>query len=928
MPDFFFNEYTDFNNIDTNNKSLSKFYYEMSGGSFKLVADPFKDPTTGLPVVIKIDPTSSNSDPNYNFSYNATSWQDCNTRVIAKIKELYGGFNWSDYDNRRNNPYYQDYVDALLPDNKPDYIIAVYRYKRSASNVFKPAPGADSWVGSQGGFSRFGLAGPNSGIQIGNYTFNSGAGFTNASGGGTAFGKQGFFLHEISHELFSCPHYMGANATIGARLQGMSNGYGMMAGYGRQIMTANGFERWLLGWIELTSGAAQDNTDIIDVSSLVNGGVYTLRDFVTTGDVIRVKVPGSNEYLWIENHQGESVFDESELAGQGFPGMIPNQEVIPNMEPGIHMFVENVLSNRNLISSSMGWALGKVNGLKVLSAQGNYDYERSIDAQPISWDYYWRKVLYTFERKQSNAFSGTNPLYYFLDDFPLDGTHTNASNSNDGIININGGGLGLTQGMTGLFDARLIIKEKQGADENYLMGNTGGRNEIARTIFNRRSDAFKAGDEIGISGIQHVNGMPYYDKVGKRLNPVILNGLTVKILNEDATTGNITVQIIFDDYDISQSANWCGNLIFPANQSQYYDIDIKSGVGINLLRSGTATRHTLSAEGDFANDTKLSCELGARLHLSDNSVINIGETSNLNIKQGAKLIVHDGAIVNVLPGGELKIDDARDLLLHSGGKIKVFAGGTLVIGNINSDLMRLGVQNIGTGIAELEIEGNLVFENNANLDFDGPGRIAFHGPSATLTMGDQSSIILKGISAQHEMLLFGDQADIVVTDVDLDMDYARIQFVGHSAFTMLDADVLINHAEIKGDNVNVDFGLNLVNCKTVDINNLLAYESSHPLRVSNADDLRIENSEFRDCHVGLEITDMATKFFLLNSKIERCVNGLRLSNNVDCYARNLNVLGGGYYGVSVDKTRLANFVNCDIQAFNYAIRTDILTAYI
>jgi hypothetical protein len=103
---------------------------------------------------------------------------------------------------------------------------------------------------------------------------------------------------------------------------------------------------------------------------------------VTTGDMVRIKLPGSSgQYLWLENHQdlynpfgGNSGNVFNDRYDFIMDGQTPSQP-FPNAPRGIIAMVEDASSDRNQ-PLDYGADQG-VNGLKVLSAQGNFDYTHS-----------------------------------------------------------------------------------------------------------------------------------------------------------------------------------------------------------------------------------------------------------------------------------------------------------------------------------------------------------------------------------------------------------------------------------------------------------------------------------------------------------------------------------------------------------------------
>lgn len=338
MPGVFFSDTTEFAvyciPADTTNMSLSRYYYDMSGGKFRIMADAYKDPVTGKPVRINIDPSG------------ATQWRDLNRKVIQQMKAQDPGFDWSPYDKRTNWTDYQCDNSLSNPDGKPDYVVIVYRW--SGGWGVQPLSGMQNWTGSGGAYSI--LNGLDT-VSYNGYTFDN-AGYTLPNGGGNGIGG---FVHELAHELFSAPHIMGANGEPGAYFHTPSAGWGMATTTVTNL-SANAWERWLLGWGENRANFV--NANIESQGAIQNGGVYTLQDFITTGDAMRIRIPGSTQYLWIENHQKKSLWDHNPWAGdvQSLKG-----EIIPDMEKGIYMYVENILPARSAIALDM---INKTNGLK------------------------------------------------------------------------------------------------------------------------------------------------------------------------------------------------------------------------------------------------------------------------------------------------------------------------------------------------------------------------------------------------------------------------------------------------------------------------------------------------------------------------------------------------------------------------------------
>lgn len=131
-------------------------------------------------------------------------------------------------------------------------------------------------------------------------------------------------IHEYSHLLyggnnFHCGGggwYSGGDYFI-PPLGGWSN----LGLSGASLLTWNAWDRQRLDWkatgnnFLISARDANGTTEIngdLDATNSSQAGLYTLRDFATTGDAIRIKLPFLNplteypEYLWIENHNTKS----------------------------------------------------------------------------------------------------------------------------------------------------------------------------------------------------------------------------------------------------------------------------------------------------------------------------------------------------------------------------------------------------------------------------------------------------------------------------------------------------------------------------------------------------------------------------------------------------------------------------------------------
>ncbi|MGB1296359.1 MAG: hypothetical protein ACPG6V_12855, partial [Flavobacteriales bacterium] len=144
------------------------------------------------------------------------------------------------------------------------------------------------------------------------------------------------FLHEIAHKLYDAPHYNGANGAIGCYFFYPDAAYGMMNPTNFTNLSANGWERWALGWINLN----KNNPDFYQSIDSINGNTHSflIRDFVSTGDAIRLPIPHyPGQFLWLENHQNYSKVERGPYTGQ----VLTNTgDEVPKLESGIYAYIE------------------------------------------------------------------------------------------------------------------------------------------------------------------------------------------------------------------------------------------------------------------------------------------------------------------------------------------------------------------------------------------------------------------------------------------------------------------------------------------------------------------------------------------------------------------------------------------------------------
>lgn len=795
-PEIIFHDNTDFTTYASQEyKNLSRFYNQMSRGQFTMYGDVLSHPN-GTPVKIKVSLSG------------ASGWGALNARVIQKMMDSLPNFDWSPYDQRTNWPNYQSDNSLSTPDGKPDYVVICYRYSNGINT--NPAYAyVKNWPGSSGGYSVLdGL----SGINYNGYTFDY-SGFTLCSGGTRSASEYlNILAHEIAHELYDCPHIMGANTACGDFFYVPTAGWGMMSSIGKLTSTSNAFESWQLGWNELITGGNQANSNIQSASDLINNGIYTMRDFVTYGDAIRIKIPNSNDYLWIENHQLISDFDFKPWAGADLGA---EGELVPDFEEGIYMYIESVSSSRSEVPS----VFGDANKIKVLSASGNWDYWHSETCPPRDNAIWWGNWVFNFQRLTENPLSGANPLSLYIDDYPTNPTIPGSNSTITHTYNGNGGG-SLIEGMH-------LVRQSNSSYSKMLFENLGGVNYEGTTYFNHRYDGFRANDEISLSGIFPVVNNPLFNRTGNKFNEKYLNGLSVKILSYNSVDKTYQVQIKFDDYTVRENKRWTGYFTLKDNTSDANpDLIVAQGKTLTIDKSGTPNRDT-KLNGVFVNPTVFTCDVNSHVEVQQNAIINVINESQIVFKTGSTLKLKANAQLIADNTAKIKFEPGVNIILEENAKIWIKAGA----------IFEMGGANIVAGLnSKIEIFGSFIMPNNSEFAMSGSGLLKFAGTSS---FGTGGSFVLEG-------------NDINTSLLTVSQDILNIK---SSEFTLRNGKV---YFETTNGQIKCDQAGTVLTTENVLFTGLSTQKYNNALYVVNPSQMNVSNCIFEHVKTAVFIQNLAT----------------------------------------------------------------------
>lgn len=564
--------------------------------------------------------------------------------VLNQIDQLYPNYDWSPWDQRINDPGFQTDNSGAGRDGKLDYVVICFR-TGNCSRAYALPPST-------------GLAG----VPYHTFPATSTRPAYTISTGHMQTGMELetlTFLHEFSHTLYNSPHMWGVNRGTTGQYWNQTYGWGMMANV-NTFYSTNAWERWFLGWTELRTGLGQDDSDIQDETSLAaTNGIYTLRDFITTGDAVRIRLPRTNQFLWLENRAKKGPFDQRfnwTIDGSGAPFAAPPQ--------GLVAMVEDMAPSREQYGVG-----NRTNGLRTVSAQGNYDYTWADSRSSFNYHLWSNNSLLSFSGPQGPGSAPVpNPT----------GNHSELTvmrfdANNDGVIDYNPWD---GNGSQASYNESLWDWVERGTLSDGVLGPHIGT----------RAVGFRYALDSNPVIIPH----QAYDQLNEKLSQIPLNGLSVEIIYYDAASGDLKIRVRYDDTQISRNTRWTGDLkTYPVrgatNGSEIY---VYNGVTLTLDRSGTAQRQHPGPHADFVNDTRLTVSSGTRLTTASAANLELrGQGTQLYVDDNARVYMGGGGYLLAAPGTSISVryrsdlQDNGQLILKTGSQLIIRSTGQVIPGN-------------------------------------------------------------------------------------------------------------------------------------------------------------------------------------------------------------------------------------------------------
>lgn len=467
---------------------------------------------------------------------------------------------------------------------------------------------------------------------------------------GTAQGGAVGFLTEFFHGLYGGNHWHTAG---GAGLhtfpflpvcRGLST-------QGSRPIYAIGYDRWLMGWkapgkAHLLSAVNERGeevpTDLQHPTRPETLRVW-LRDFLTTGDVVRIRLPYLDkggekvkaQYLWLENRRFAA---SSEVWGsrhrnscesvppsplRGFPGLYAYIQVGKDKREGTDIYSADP-AHPNGLGSWIFW----------LPAEGRYDFV-----------FRQTEKGYALDKAASlpNPLTGMHDFYLSWDE------------NGDGQVHPLGEGQGF-----GVLEWR----GDSVCSSWYVLGDEWDAFQRGHRLSMETNPApvpvYTLRSAEGYRAPSRGHPAPYDNRV------VWLSGLCIDILRE-RSDGALLLEIRWDEFSVRKPVRWCGEVRLSPNPFDSTAPALRIYRTVVLDRSesplyGQAVAYdSVEKRHWFSDTTRLVVERGARLRIE--------RGGSLILRRGSQLIIAPGATVE--GSGTIEIEPGGRLVCLPGGRCAV-----------------------------------------------------------------------------------------------------------------------------------------------------------------------------------------------------------------------------------------------------------------
>jgi hypothetical protein len=455
--------------------------------------------------------------------------------------------------------------------------------------------------------------------------------------------------HEFNHMLLGGNnfHSGGGNA---AQFQSfficLQGGWSMMGAASSSLLTCTGWDRDRLGWMPddakhriraRDTRGGEVNADLDPVAG--DTGLFVLRDFVTTGDALRIRMPflppdAYQQWLWVENHLGHQ---RNGSPTDRFHWELEDPCVAP-IEAGLFMTMQVDRDDRQGTNIFGGHA----DYLRPVPANGNFDLSLRGDTLHGSCPFGGTTFPFRMEDRWANPLTGNHELELPVYDRDGDGRlqrsehYVPRARVRRGRIEADGVFYGRPE-----HAFRMTGNRKLGMATNPSSANM-------LTLVSRGTVD------------SHKRGLP-------NVRVIHLNGIAVELVDV-AANGDATVRVRNNDVVIDRDVRWCADSIVlpPLRGAASPALVLAPKRTLLLDRSRTPTRidapEVAGGRTWFSETTAFTVLPGASMDL--------GRRSVLELRNGSVLHLMPGAGMRLGPKARLKLDATSRIHVHSGALLE------------------------------------------------------------------------------------------------------------------------------------------------------------------------------------------------------------------------------------------------------------------
>jgi len=531
-------------------------------------------------------------------------------------------------------------------------------------------------LGQGSGYNNYSLGSVHLNVNNTSYNFSGKGTLQNIGGYDISKNPTSIVTHEISHSLFGGNnfHTSGGNhrgSTETMPWMNIQGGYGLMGAAGSGLVSCNGYERWRMHWKHpaspyyISARNVLDNGFFYSDISKENGNKwFILRDFVTYGDAIRIKLPYKdstitpNQYIWLEFHD---VGNNDKL---DFLQFTKDDTCLHQASSGIYAYYQ---IGRDVLEGSQVWDIINRDNLRIISNEGYWDYVQyplPYDTDFVCTQWNWEKEYYVPE--YSNAFCGYQDQETFIVPKWYD---PDLGNTCDTI------GTEL-QYKIREYTPRNMIKNGDTITHNIMFnGDAFDAFSVHRKLNMGTNPSTCNAKTCYTSNNVAQTNLTFEANSQYNNTTTYLTGLSIEMIPM-SNGSRWLVKIRWDDYDIVNDARWTGKIVLKGTEQ----VNLTRGHSITLAQNRTPAKQMRNTEsGYFADPTQLTCEAGSHFTQQPQSSLILTEKSRFVLDSGATYHLGDSAQILVQEKSSFYINRGADFIGGIASKIIVDSLSTLYV---------------------------------------------------------------------------------------------------------------------------------------------------------------------------------------------------------------------------------------------------------